>query len=240
MRRFAANRVGVRYKPPNSPVTDADLAVDEVLRHELPRPGEGWLSEETPDARGRLECRRVWIVDPLDGTREFLAGIPQWSISIGLAEDGVAVAGGVYNPSSDEMFLGALDAGTTRNGRPVLASDRSSLDGAVVLANRWAFGHWRWPWRRHSFRTRPVGAVAYALATVAAGSADALWSRSAKAEWDIAAGTALITAAGGTVTTWDGTPYRFNQWPPRAAGLIAAGPRLFPTVRALLDTRHRE
>lgn len=136
---------------------------------------------------------RRFTADPLDGTREFLAGTPTWSISIGLAEDGVAVAGGIYNPSSDEMFLGALDTGTTLNGRPVLASDRSSLEGAVVLAGRWApGGRRRWPWQRRPFQARPVGAVAYALATVAAGAADALWSRSAKAEWDIAAGTALI------------------------------------------------
>jgi myo-inositol-1(or 4)-monophosphatase len=235
VRRFSPDRVDVRYKAPNSPVTAADLAVDEVLRQELPRPGEGWLSEETADTRVRLDCRRVWIVDPLDGTREFLGGIPEWSISIGLAEDGVAVAGGIYNPSSDEMYLGALDTGTTLNGRAVTASQRRSLDGAVVLVGRW--GRRRWPWQRHPFEARPVGAVAYALASVAAGAADALWSRSAKAEWDVAAGTALITGAGGMVTTWDGEPYRFNRWPPRGPGLVATGPNLLPAVRALLDAR---
>src|SRR5687768_3056705 len=89
-------RVDVSYKNANSPVTEADMAVDAALRRELPRPDEGWLSEESVDDRARLERRRVWIVDPLDGTREFLERVPHWNVSIGLVEDGVAVAGGIY------------------------------------------------------------------------------------------------------------------------------------------------
>ncbi len=89
------------------PLTAADLAADRVLREILPRDGEGWLSEESADDRSRLECSRVWIVDPIDGTREFVEGIPEWCISIGLLEDGVPVAGGIYNPATDEMVVGA-------------------------------------------------------------------------------------------------------------------------------------
>ena len=116
--RFSPSRVGVRYKPHGSPVTEADIAADDVLRHELPRADEGWLSEETPDDRSRLTRQRVWIVDPLDGTREFLAGIPEWCISIGLAEDGQAVAGVAAGRFDDRaarleqaVTLGRLDHG---------------------------------------------------------------------------------------------------------------------------------
>jgi len=235
--RFTPSRVGVSYKAHGSPVTEADLAVDELLRRELPRADEGWLSEETPDDPSRLERRRVWIVDPLDGTREFLAGVPEWCISIGLAEDGRAVAGGVYNPSANELFLGSLESGATLNGQAVRASTRTSLEGALVLVTRWALkrqgAH---AFANAPFQPRVVGPIAYALALIAAGRADAMWGRSAKAEWDIAAGSALIAAAGGSVETWDGGPLAFNRWPPRVSGLVTAGPRLAPAVRAFMAT----
>lgn len=231
--RFDRSRVGVRYKAHGSPVTEADLAADDVLRGELPGADEGWLSEETPDDPSRLDRRRVWIVDPLDGTREFLAGIPEWCISIGLAEDGQAVAGGIYNPSAGELFLGSLQTGATLNGQPVQASTRAGLDGALVLVTRWALKRGgAQALAEAPFRVRAVGPVAYALALIASGRADAMWSRSSKAEWDVAAGAALIAAAGGSVTAWDGAPPIFNRWPPRLSGLLAAGAPLMPAARA--------
>jgi myo-inositol-1(or 4)-monophosphatase len=224
----------VRYKGANSPVTDADEAVDAALRDELPQGDEGWLSEESRDTQERLDHRRVWIVDPLDGTREFLEGGAQWTISIGLAEDGEAVAGGVYNPTTEEMFLGARETGVTRNGMPVTVSPCASLDGAVVLANQWALRRRRAELLRAPFRVDVVNAMAYTLALIAAGRADATWSRSPKAEWDTAAGTALILAAGGRVTTFDGAPLRFNQWPPSAPGIVATNSALHPAVLRFL------
>ncbi len=232
--RFTPSRVRVGYKG-NSPVTEADLAVDEALRRELPRHDEGWLSEETPDDPSRLGRRRVWIVDPLDGTREFLAGVPEWSTSIGLAEDGHAVAGGIYNPTTDELFLGSAETGTTLNGQVVRASTRATLDGALVLVTRWTLrrggSH---AFAGAPFQPRPVGPLAYALALIAAGRADAMWSRSSKPEWDIAAGVALIAAAGGYAAAWDGGPLAFNRWPPRVSGLAVAGTPLAPAVRAFI------
>jgi myo-inositol-1(or 4)-monophosphatase len=236
--RFTPSRVGVSYKAHGSPVTDADLAVDEALRRELPRPDEGWLSEESPDDASRLGQRRVWIVDPLDGTREFLAGVPQWCISIGLVEDGRAMAGGVYNPTTDELFLGSLETGTTLNGQVVRASARASLEGANVLVSRWALKH-PGAFAGAPFEPRAVGPIAYALALIAAGRADAMWSRSSKPEWDIAAGAALIAAAGGYVAAWEGGPLTFNRWPPRASGTVAAGGRLAPAVRAFITAASR-
>ena len=232
--RYSPERIDVSYKASNSPVTEADLAVNDLLRRELPLAGEGWLSEESPDDRARLDCRRVWIVDPLDGTREFLEGTAQWTVSIGLAEDGEAVAGGIYNPTTDEMLLGARGVGVTLNGAPAAASARAELGEAVVLANRWAVRKRRDELTRQPFRVQIVNAMAYSLALIAIGRADALWSRSAKAEWDTAAGVALIDAAGGRTTTFGGGPPRFNAWPPRAPGIVATNGRLHHAVRRFL------
>lgn len=238
--RFQRRAVAVRYKGHGGPVTEADDAVDEALRRALPRGDEGWLSEETPDDERRLGCRRVWIVDPLDGTREFLEGISEWCVSIGLAEDGAAVAGGIYNPVRDELFLGSRETGVTLNGQVVQASARRSLEGATVLVSRWAL---RRPAGQRllgrGFQVRPVGPLAYGLALVAAGRADAMWSHSPKAEWDIAAGAALVEAAGGHATTWEGEAIPFNRWPPRAPGLVACGPHLLGSVRRLLARERR-
>jgi myo-inositol-1(or 4)-monophosphatase len=228
---FDASRVDVRFKGGNSPVTEADDAVDEALRESLPRGDEGWLSEESADDRARLVRRRVWIVDPIDGTREFLEGVPHWTISIGLAEDGEAVAGGIYNPSTGELFLGAREAGATLNGEPMHVSTTARLAEADVLANQWAMRKRTGELTGHGFHVRVVSAMAYSLALIAAGRADALWSRSAKHEWDIAAGVALIAAAGGRATDYAGAPLPFNAWPPRAPGIIASSAALHADVR---------
>jgi len=233
---MSRRRVRVFHKDNGSPVTEADLAADDLLRAELPRDGEGWLSEETADDPARLGRRRVWIVDPLDGTREFLAGVPEWCVSIALAEDGVAVAGGVLAPLLGEQILGGPETGVTLNGRPVRASSRARLAGGVVLVDRWAL-------RRRSgrvllgrgFGVRAVGPLAYTLALVATGRADATWGRSAKAEWDIAAGAALVAAAGGHVSDAAGRPLAFNRWPPRAPGVMACGAGLAREVERLVS-----
>ncbi len=127
------------------PLTAADEAADRVLRSVLVRPGEGWLSEESVDDSQRLECRRVWVVDPIDGTREFVEGIPEWCISVGLIEDGDPVAGGIFNPASGELVLGSLADGVEYNGRSTTLIARPSLDGAVILASRSETkrGEWR-------------------------------------------------------------------------------------------------
>src|SRR5579863_1136510 len=109
--RFTPGAIATEYKAGHDPVTEADRAVDAVLRENLLRDGEGWLSEETADNPSRLDKERVWIVDPLDGTREFVQGLPEFCVSIGYVEGGIPVAGGIYNPATDEKFLGAVDVG---------------------------------------------------------------------------------------------------------------------------------
>ena len=229
---FRADTVRVEHKPGAGPVTEADQAVNDVLARMLPAEGEGWLSEESRDDPGRLEKRRVWAVDPLDGTREFMAGIPEWCVSVGLLEDGRAVAGGVANPATGEIFLGSLGSGVTYNGRPARVSGRESLPGAVVLASRSEVDRGEWErFRGAAFTVRPVGSVAYKLALVAAGLADATWTLVPKHEWDVAAGVALVLAAGGSVQTPDGSALRFNQRLPRLTGLVAETPGLLPAVK---------
>src|SRR5450631_4076565 len=111
--RFTAGDIAAEYKAGHDPVTEADRAVDAALRKELLRDDEGWLSEETVDDLSRLGKNRVWVVDPLDGTREFVSGIPEFCISIGMVEDGNPVAGGICNPATKETFIGSISTGVT-------------------------------------------------------------------------------------------------------------------------------
>lgn len=218
-------------------ITAADHALDETLRRALPRAGEGWLSEETADDPIRLECGRVWVVDPLDGTQEFVAGIPEWCVSIGLVEDGRPVAGGLCNPATGELFLGSPETGVTLNGRPVRARERCDLRGAEVLASRSEMRRGEWEDADAPFRVRAVGSVAYKLALVAAGLTDATWTLSPKHEWDVAAGVALVQAAGGEIRTLGWEAPTFNRPDPWLSGLVATSAGLGPAVRGYLDGR---
>ena len=234
LRALSPLRVAVEYKAGGDPVTDADRAVDSLLRSVLLGPGEGWLSEETEDDPRRLACRRVWIVDPLDGTRQFLEGIPEWCVSVALVEDGEAVAGGTCNPATGQTFLGHLAAGAWLNGRPVRVSDRAAVAGARVLASRSESKRGEWlRFRDAPFEVRATGSVAYKLSLVAAGLADATWSFVPKHEWDVAAGVALVRSAGGTVRPLGGV-LAFNRPVPRVPGLLAAPPSLAESFAVLL------
>src|ERR1041385_425897 len=134
--RFTPGEIAAEYKSGHDPVTEADRALDEVLRKNLLRDGEGWLSEESADDQSRLFKSRVWIVDPLDGTREFVEGIPEFCVSIAMIHEGRAVAAGICNPATGETFLGSVESGLKYNGTPGRASERSDLKGAVIVANR--------------------------------------------------------------------------------------------------------
>lgn len=223
LREFESGRITAARKSNQDPVTEADLACDRALKEVLLQPGEGWLSEETADDPDRLRRNRVWVVDPLDGTKEFVEGIPEWCVSVGLVEDGIAVAGGILNPPADIIALGAVGSGCTLNGWPV--DSYSPPDAARVLASRTEVGRGQWDhWDRVPFSIIPMGSVAYKMARVACGLAEATWTLVPKHEWDVAAGTALVNAAGGLVLRPDNEPLRFNQPSPKLPGLIALGP----------------
>ena len=207
--RFTPGAIETEYKIGHDPVTEADRAIDSLLRQHLLQPGEGWLSEESADDGARLAHDRVWIVDPLDGTREFVAGIPEFCVSVALVEDGHPVAGGIANPSTHQVFLGSPGTGVTLNGQSVAATSTDTLQNALVLASRSEIKRGEWKqFADAPFRVQPMGSVAYKLALVAAGLADATFTLSPKHEWDIAAGAALVEAAGGYVSLPDGTPLK--------------------------------
>jgi len=210
-------------KGKDNPVTQADLEADRALKRLLhdPFPEYGWLSEETADSEARLQCRRVWIVDPLDGTKEFIQGIPEFCVAVALVEEGHPVLGVTYNPITREMFWSARGMGCHLNTEAVRVTRTRVLRRANVLASRSETARGEWEVFHGRLRVSPTGSVAYKLALVAAGKGDATFTRSPKSEWDIASGAALLAEAGGTMTDIHGTMIRFNQRRVKVAGMIA-------------------
>jgi myo-inositol-1(or 4)-monophosphatase len=238
--RFTPGDIETEYKIGRDPVTEADRELDAVLRQELLRDGEGWLSEESVDDPIRLQRSRVWVVDPLDGTREFVTGIPEFCVSIGFVENGRPVAGGIYNPATDESFLGSIESGVTYNGKPAQPSQRKTLGGALVLASRSEVkrGEWK-PFEGAAFTIRPMGSVAYKLAMVSAGLADVTFTLTPKNEWDVVAGAALVLSAGGFIGTLEGNSLSANRRDPLLSGLLASGPFLKDALLALVKPHVR-
>src|SRR5215475_8210116 len=220
--RFTPGAIDAEFKAGHDPVTEGDRAIDAVLRQNLLRRGEGWLSEESADDFSRLQKAHVWVVDPLDGTREFVKGIPEFCVSIGYVENGRPAAGGIHNPATNETFVGAIDTGVFYNGKHATPSSRRNLNGAVTLASRSELkrGEWK-PFENGSLHIRAMGSVAYKLALVSAGLADITFTLTPKNEWDVAAGAALVASAGGYLATLDGLPFRANNRDPLLSGLIA-------------------
>ena len=240
LNRFTSGAIEAEYKVGHDPVTEADRAVDDVLHKTLLRADEGWLSEETVDDFTRLDKQRVWVVDPLDGTREFVQGIPEFCVSIAMVENGIPVAGGICNPATDELILGSRETGVTYNGKPAQASQRKDLHGALVLASRSEVKRGEWKqFESVEFNIRPMGSVAYKLGLVAAGRADLTFTLVPKNEWDVAAGAALVESAGGWALKLDHSPLLCNQRNPLISGLVAGGPFLRDPLYALLD-RHSQ
>ncbi|SRR5579875_508926 len=214
----------VSSKAPGDPVTSADLeanrAIARILRPAFP--DYGWLSEETADNPQRLERERVWIIDPLDGTNEFIQGVPEFCVSVALVERGEAVLGVIYNPIRRELYWGSRELGCFRGRQRVEVSRIPTLRRANILASRTEIKAGEWRIFEDALKTTAVGSVAYKLALIASCFGDGTFTRRPKSEWDVAAGTALITAAGGCVTTLDGEPLRFNRPQVTINGLVAS------------------
>ena len=225
---FFRNGVVGRSKADNTPVSDADLAVDKMLRERLigERPDYGWLSEESVDNLSRLEAVRVWIVDPIDGTRAFLAGTPEWTIAAALVENCEPVLAAVFNPATAEMFTARRGRGAYLNGVPISVTTPAEIDGCRMIATKGFFKHkiWAAPWPRTE--STWFNSIAYRLALIAAGRADATLSLTGKSEWDIAAAALLVEEAGGRITDAAGAALTFNKPSPRMNGLVAAAPKL--------------
>ena len=199
--RFTPGKIETEYKVGHDPVTEADRAVDAVLKKRGVVAHRGRLAvEESADHLSRLENDCVWVVDPLDGTREFVKGIPEFCVSVAFVQNRQPIAGGICNPVTNEVFLGSLDTGLQYNGRPAQPSARTSLQGATILASRSEVKRGEWKsFEDAPFQVRAMGSVAYKLALVSAGLADATFTLTPKNEWDVAGGSALVQSAGGFV-----------------------------------------
>ena len=221
--RYYRSSYEVKDKKPDNPVTDADFAADKLLKERLMAllPEAGWLSEETVDNPLRLLKEYVWVVDPLDGTKEFVMGIPEFSISVGLVQDGRPQLAVVFNPATDELYAATNKGGVTYNGEPAQTTDRALLEGALVDASRSEWNRGEFEPFEELVETRIVGSIAYKLARVAAGQADATWSRGPKNEWDICAGTLMVVEGGGTCVDLDDKDIFFNRPRPKVNGIIA-------------------
>lgn len=224
-------------KMPDHPVSEADLAVDRLLHERLvaARPGYGWLSEESVDDPRRLDCRRVWIVDPIDGTRAFVARRPEFSVCAALVEDGLPVLAAVFNPATAEFFAAAAGQGATLNGLKIHASRRDDLAKARLLASKsrhFKTAAWEAAAPGASFSYR--NSIAYRMALVAAGRFETAISLTEKADWDIAAADLIVREAGGQATTTAGAAFRFNQPRPIHPNVITSGPGVHHQILGLL------
>lgn len=234
--RLAADGFETHTKQDRSPVTSADLAVNQILRDSLSAayPDDGWLSEETPDAPDRLGKKRVWIVDPIDGTRSFVRGLPEFCLSVALIEEGLPAVAAIYNPSTGEFFSAIRGRGMAEHHLDAHLPPFTSTERPLALVNPWELRVGRLQDLELHIRCRPIGSIAYALALVAAGQAEAAVTLEGGNEWDIAAGVLLIEESGGRVTTTSGQPLSFNRPDPRLRGTLALSLTLAAPIRTRL------
>ncbi len=215
-------------KTPGAIVTEVDIAIDRLLRAELPRGEQAWLSEETPDDAVRLSAEQVWIVDPIDGTRSYVLGRPEFAISVALwdrSADGV-VLGIVLNPATDELFVACRGGGVWLNGVALgLRAWSAAADTELLVSGREAR---QVGFDRHfpTCRVRGLGSLAYRLALIATGRADGLVSLRWVADWDLAAAVLMVEEGGGRVTDRQGRALRLNAPSARHDGLVVAAPPL--------------
>jgi myo-inositol-1(or 4)-monophosphatase len=224
IRVFYKDAYTIRDKGEDNPVTDADIASNDILEQRLRAalPDAGWLSEESVDDPIRLEKSACWIVDPLDGTREFTLGIPQFCVSVAYVVDGEAVIGVLYNPIEKQLFSGIVGVGAWLNGEGIRVTGHAALEGARVVCSRSEEKKgWFDPWKQQ-LDLRPIGSVAYKFGLVAAGLAEATFTPRPRNAWDIAGGVAILVAAGGRATDRHGVPYRFNTSTPLKDGVCGS------------------
>jgi myo-inositol-1(or 4)-monophosphatase len=233
------NDVETWEKPGEGPVTEADMAIDRMLHAELraARPDYGWLSEESESGHDRDQRERVFIVDPIDGTRAFIAGEEGWGVALAVAERGRVIAAAMHLPARSESFAASLGAGATRNGAPIRASARDALDGATALAASSQLRDEMWPGGAPPVERHFRSSLAWRLCLVGQGRFDVMVTLRDAYEWDIAAGCLIATEAGAKVTDGAGAALNFNRHPARAPGVIAAPDALHRALMALRCVR---
>lgn len=232
-----AGRVAMRYwrRDPkhwdkggeHGPVSEADLAVNDLLKDRLlsARPDYGWLSEETPDDPARLACESVFIIDPIDGTRAFIAGEETFSHSLAVAHKGRVTAGVVFLPALDRIYVASEASPPLRDGQPIAASQRDRLDGADILTTKANLLPEKWPGGVPEVQRHFRASLAYRLCLAAEGRFDGMLTLREAWEWDIAAGSLIATKAGAVVTDRHGAALRFNTASALAQGVLALPPQ---------------
>lgn len=223
-------------KAHNSPVSEADMAVDALLRDKLPQPGTGWLSEESHDDKSRLAGETLYIADPIDGTRAYLAGLPDWSICAALVVHGRPVVAGVYVPVEDALFLATEGGGATCNGRPLSIPAGETLEGSKVAGPAGPLERLA----RHAgiVRMPKIHSLALRLTRVAEGSLDAAFASGNAHDWDLAAADLLVHEAGGVMADLAGNKLAYNRHLPVHGAVVAAGPALHARMLALIRRHH--
>jgi myo-inositol-1(or 4)-monophosphatase len=211
-------------KGESSPVSDADIAVDALLHEKLTGDGAGfgWLSEESVDDPSRLKARHVWIVDPIDGTRAYLAGLPDWAVSAALVDNGRPVAACLYAPVTEEFFMAVAGRGATCNGAAIAVSPGAELADARIGGPKNFLE--RLQAIAPPFQVMPrTRSLALRLARVAQGTFDAAIAGGNSHDWDLAAADLLVHEAGGALTPFGGGTVTYNCPVPRHGMLVAAG-----------------
>jgi myo-inositol-1(or 4)-monophosphatase len=224
----------VHEKSKNNPVTTADIEANRIIREAIAKafPDDGWLSEEDQDNTDRLARSRIWVVDPIDGTKEFIEGVPQFAISIAFVVDGRPKVAIVYNPAKSRFYKAAAGQGAYLNNEAIRVSSRSEVNGASLLVSRSE------PQRKFQVFVdhcdiKPVGSIAYRLAKVAGGDGDCTITFRNIHEWDICAGVLMVEEAGGKVVDGEGKTMNFNRESPKHRGVVAANGHLSEELQNL-------
>ena len=238
-----AGRIAMRYwrKDPqvwdkggeHGPVTEADLAVNDMLKAKLlaARPDYGWLSEETPDNADRLAVETVFIIDPIDGTRAFVAGEETWAHSLAVAHKGKITAGVVYLPAVDRIYTASETSPPMKDGQPIAVSGRDRLEGSNILTTKANMVPEKWPGGVPEITRSFRASLAYRMCLAAEGRFDGMLTLRDAWEWDIAAGSLIAERAGAVVTDQTGAALRFNSPSAQSKGVLALPPK--PHAEAL-------
>ncbi len=241
LQRIRYEGLKVEIKSDGSPVTNADLEVNQILQQALLTafPGDAWLSEESPDNPARLQSQRVWILDPIDGTKPFIKSLPHYTISLALIDKGEPAIGVIFNPATQEYFCAIKGQQAMLNGQPLHVRLPSPSSRSTFLVNTWQVPKPSLKaWRTKHHCPPLLGSIAYSLALVAAGQVDGLINVGPQNEWDIAAGLLLVQAAGGLVFDKHQQPISCNQPNPTVNGIIAIRPGALPTIQQWLTEIH--
>ena len=226
---YFGNAPKAQNKDDGTRVSEADHAANDCLHDILmtARPDYGWLSEESTDDLSRLSKDRVWIIDPIDGTHAFLENKPEWAVSAALTKNGQAEIGIVFNPANKEWFEAVKGEGATLNGKTIQATHHDTLENAQFVGSKSFLKKDIWPKPWPAVKSRWANSIAYRLALVACGNADATLTHTPKNEWDMAAAALIVEEAGGKVSTFDGTALTYNAEKPIFPDILAAGPKLY-------------